>query len=54
MVKEGQRFKDKNTKKECIVKTVTRDKIIILQCIDRLSESYVTESDLLRFFEELD
>ncbi len=54
IVKKGDRFKDTSTKKMCIVKAVTEDKTVVLQCVDRLSEAYVSQKDLSRFFEKMD
>ncbi len=54
MVKEGERFKDIKTKKVCIVKTVGEDDTVVLQCVDRLSETFVSQKDLNRFFERVD
>ncbi len=54
MIRQGERFKDIQTKKECVVKTITEDKTIVLQCVDHLSETYVSQQDLGRFFERLE
>ena len=54
MVREGERFKDIKTKKVCIVKTVTEDHTVVLECVDRLSETFVSQKDLNRFFERID
>ncbi len=54
MAKEGDRFRDIKTKKVCIVKTVTEDNTVILQCTDGLSETLVRQKDLNRFFESLE
>ncbi len=53
MIRQGDRFRDRDTRKLCIVKTVTEDGTIILDCVDHLSQTLVSKKDLSRFFEKL-